>query len=315
MIGACWAGCIDGTPPRLVPLAWHGGTRLSPGLIQESRVADQHTAPTSINVTTPNVARMYDYYLGGKDNYAADRAAAERVIAAFPDVRSAVRENRAFLGRAVRFLAADVGIRQFIDIGTGLPTQSNVHEIARNIAPDARVVYADYDPVVVAHGQMILSGAEPVAFIEGDVRCPDEILGNAELRSLVDLNEPVAILLVAVLNFVTDQERPDEIVARLREAMAPGSYLVISHGANEERPATVHGVQEVYQNATARAVLRTRAEIAPFFAGFELIDPGLVHAPQWRPDLPHRAGALADPGTGMTLAGVGRVSRPVTSHT
>jgi hypothetical protein len=250
---------------------------------------------------------MYDYYLGGKDNYAADRAAAERVIAIFPDVRSAVRENRAFLGRAVRFLAAEAGIRQFIDIGTGLPTQSNVHQIARDLAPDARVVYADYDPVVVAHGQMILSSAEPVAFIEGDIRRPGEILGNAELRSLVDLNEPVAILLVAILNFVTDQERPTDILDRLREAMAPGSYLVISHGAGEERPATVHEVQGVYQDATSQAVLRTRAEIAPFFAGFDLIDPGLVYAPQWRPELPHRAGELADPGTAMTLAGVGRL--------
>jgi len=270
-------------------------------------VADQRPAPTGIDVTTPNVARMYDYYLGGKDNYAADRAAAERVIGAFPDVRTAVRENRAFLGRAVRFLVAEAGIRQFIDIGTGLPTQSIVREIARELAPDARVVYADYDPVVVAHGQMILSSAEPVTFIEGDIRHPGEILGNSDLRSLVDLNEPVAILLVAILNFVADQERPVGIIGRLREAMAPGSYLVISHGASEERPATVQKVEEVYEKATARAVLRTRDEIMPFFEGFDLVEPGLVYAPQWRPDVPHRAGELADPGTAMTLAGVGHL--------
>lgn len=268
-------------------------------------MADLRPASTGIDVTTPNVARMYDYYLGGKDNYAADRAAADRVIAAFPDVRMAVRENRAFLGRAVRFLVTDADIRQFIDIGTGLPTQSNVHEIARGIAPDARVVYVDYDPIVVAHGQMILSSDEPVAFIEGDIRRPGEILENAELRALVDLDKPVAILLVAILNFVTDQEQPAGIVARLREAMPPGSYLVISHGASEERPATVQKVQEVYENATARAVLRTRAEIMPFFAGFDLIEPGLVYAPQWRPALPHPVGKLADPGTAMTFAGVG----------
>jgi len=250
---------------------------------------------------------MYDYYLGGKDNYEADRVAAAQVIAAFPDVRLAARENRAFLARAVRFLAADAGIRQFVDIGTGLPTQNNVHEIAFGAAPDARVVYSDYDPVVVAHGQMILSSARSAAFIEGDIRRPDDILGNAELRSLINFGEPVAVLLVAVLNFVADQEDPAGIVGRFRAAMAPGSYLMISHGASEERPTTAQNVVNVYQGATARAVLRTRAEILPFFAGFELVEPGLVYAAQWHPYVRDLTGELADPGTAMTLAGVGRL--------
>jgi hypothetical protein len=268
---------------------------------------DQRPAPRGVDVTIPNVARMYDYYLGGKDNYEADRAAAEQVIAAFPDVRMAVRENRAFLARAVRYLARDAGIRQFIDIGTGLPTQDSVHEIAGSAAPDARVVYADYDPVVVAHGQMILSGAPSSAFIEGDVRHPRDILENPELRSLIRFDEPVAVLLVAVLNFVADEEDPAGILARLRAAMAPGSYLVISHGTSEERPATVQKIVNVYQEATAQAVLRSRAEVLPLFAGFDLVDPGLVYASQWRPDV-RPLGREADAGTAMTLAGVARLS-------
>jgi hypothetical protein len=270
-------------------------------------VADQRPAPRGVDVTIPNVARMYDFYLGGKDNYEADRAAAAEVIAAFPDVRMAVRENRAFLTRAVRFLAADAGIRQFVDIGSGLPTQSNVHEVAFGATPDARVVYSDYDPVVVAYGQMILSSATSTAFIEGDIRRPDDILENAELRSLIDFDEPVALLLVAVLNFIADGEDPARIVARFRAAMAPGSYLVISHGASEERPATAQNVVNVYQKATAQAVLRTRAEILPFFAGFELVEPGLVYAAQWRPDVRDPTAGLGNPGTAMTLAGVGRL--------
>jgi S-adenosyl methyltransferase len=270
-------------------------------------LSDQRPAPRGVDVTIPNVARMYDYYLGGKDNYEADRTAAEQVIAAFPDVRMAVRENRAFLTRAVRFLAGDAGIRQFIDIGAGLPTQDNVHEIACSVAPDARVVYADYDPVVVAHGQMILSGATSSVFIEGDVRHPEDILGKPELRSLIDFDEPVALMLVAILNFVADEEDLAGILGRLRSVMAPGSYLVISHGAGEARPATVQKITNIYQNATARAVLRSRAEILSFFAGFDLVDPGLVYASQWRPNVRPLTGERAAPGTGMTLAGVGRL--------
>jgi hypothetical protein len=270
-------------------------------------VADQRPAPDGIDVTVPNVARMYDYYLGGKDNFESDRTAAEEVIAAFPDVRSAVQENRAFLSRAVRFLAAEVGIRQFLDIGTGLPTQNNVHEIARGAASGTRVVYVDYDPIVVAHGQMILSGATSSAFIQGDVRHPDDILYHPELRSLINFDEPVALLLVAVLNFVADEEDPAGILTRLRAVMAPGSYLVISHGASDERPATVQKITNVYQKATAQAVLRSRAEILPFFTAFDLIEPGLVYASQWRPDVRPLTGGLAAHGTAMTLAGVGRL--------
>lgn len=278
---------------------------------------DQRPAPFGVDIEVPNVARMYDYYLGGKDNFESDRRAAEEVIAAFPDVRSAVQENRAFLDRAVRFLAAGIGIRQFLDIGTGLPTQNNVHEIARGAAAGTHVVYADYDPVVVAHGQMILSGVTSSAFIQADIRHPDDILGSPEVRSLINFDKPVALLLVAVLNFVTDEEDPAGIITRLRSAMAPGSYLVISHGASEERPATAQKIRDVYQKATAQAVLRGRAEILPFFTGFDLVEPGLVYASQWRPDvrssttrppttrLPTRR--LAAPGTAMTLAGVGRL--------
>lgn len=270
-------------------------------------MADQRPAPRGVDVTIPNVARMYDYYLGGKDNYEADRLTAADVIAAFPDVRMAARENRGFLARAVRFLAAEAGIRQFVDIGTGLPTQNNVHEIALGAVPDARVVYCDYDPVVVAHGQMILSGSPSVAFIEGDIRHPEAILENAELRSMINFDEPIALLLVAILNFIADEEDPEGILGRLRKVMAPGSYLVISHGASEERPGTARNVVNAYQKATARAVLRTRAEILPFFTGFELVEPGLVYAAQWRPEVRAPAEGPADPGTAMTLTGVGRL--------
>jgi hypothetical protein len=275
--------------------------------LRRTSLSDQRPAPRGVDVTIPNVARMYDYYLGGKDNYEADRTAAEQVIAAFPDVRVAVRENRAFLARAVRFLAREAGIRQFIDIGTGLPTQDSVHEIVRGTSPDAKVVYADYDPVVAAHGQMILSGDTSSVFIEGDARHPQDILEHPELRSFISFDEPVAILLVAILNFIDDNDNPAGILTRLRAAMAPGSYLVISHGTSEERPGTVQEIVNVYQKATAQAVLRSRAEILPFFDGFDLIDPGLVYASQWRPDIRPLEEGRTDAGTAMTLAGVGRL--------
>lgn len=273
-------------------------------------MTDQRSAPQGVAVTIPNVARMYDYYLGGKENFEADRTAAAKVIAAFPDVRAAVRENRAFLVRAVRFLAAEAGIRQFIDIGTGLPTQNNVHEVALLAAPDARVIYSDYDPVVVTHGRMILSGATSAAFVDGDIRRLDEILQDADVRSLIDFDEPVAVLLAAILNFVADDEDPAGIITRLRTAMASGSYLVISHGASEERPATAQDVAKVYEKATAQAALRSRAEIRPFFAGFELLEPGLVYAAQWHPGVSASTADQTDPGTAMTLVGVGRLDRP-----
>ncbi len=180
------------------------------------------------DITQPNVARIYDYLLGGKDNYAADRDAAEELLKVLPDVAVAARLNREFLARAVRYVAGE-GIGQFVDVGSGLPAESNTHQIARAVRPDARVVYADNDPVVVSHGRALLGSSPDVAVIDADLRQPAAITGNPELLGLVDFSRPVALLLVAVLHFIQDDEDPYTIVAALRQVMAPGSFLVISH--------------------------------------------------------------------------------------
>ncbi len=245
-------------------------------------------APREVDTRTPNVARMYDYFLGGKDNFAADRAAAEQIIALAPGVPAAARRNRAFLRRAVRFLVG-VGIRQFVDIGAGLPTQRNVHEIAHLLAPAASVVYVDNDPVVVCHGRALLAGSEKVNVVQGDLRRPDEIVAEPGLRAYIDFAEPVAIMLLALLHFIPDSAGPAAILARLREAMAPGSYLVVSHGAvapGAKAAANATEGKAVYERASAAVTPRSWEEIRAFFDGLELIEPGLVPVAQWRPDGP-----------------------------
>jgi hypothetical protein len=251
---------------------------------------------TQINTHVAHPARMYDYYLGGKDNFPADREAAEQALAATPAVRDMARQNRAFLQRVVRFLARDAGIRQFIDIGTGLPTQGNVHEIAQAITPDARVVYVDNDPIVIVHSDALLAGHNTTA-IQADLREPNVILEHPEVREVIDLDQPVAILLIAVLHFLQDADDPVGIVARLRDAMAAGSYLAISHGAPDLAQVQSRVTAEVlraYQRSSAPLTLRSRAEIERFFDGFELVDPGLVQVQSWRPDgpIPDVAGGI-----------------------
>jgi hypothetical protein len=248
----------------------------------------------------PNPARIYDYLLGGKDNFPADREAAERVIAAYPETRVLARANRRFLTRAVWFLA-DQGIRQYIDLGTGLPTPPNVHQVARQVRPDARVVYVDNDPVVTCHSRDLCTNDDGVTAIDGDIRDPQAILADPELRALIDLSKPVAILCVSVLHFIRDDESPREIVAALRWRMAPGSYLVISHAATDGADKRVLAeIRDVYEEATAPAVPRTAADIAGFFAGLNLIEPGLVHVSRWRPAERARATKI------RILGGVGR---------
>ena len=266
-------------------------------------MAEYGRAPAGLDVTKPSVARMYDYYLGGKDNFAVDRKAAEDAIVAAPVAGVMAVENRAFLGRAVRTLAR-AGIRQFIDLGTGLPTMGNVHEVAHQVAPVARVVYVDYDPVVLVHARALLTEAGHTTIIRADMRDPASILRHPSLRGLIDLDEPVAVLMVAVLHFVTADEDPYDLVARFRDAMAPGSYLVISHASGDTSPDAARLV-EAYRAARASApvVLRTRAEITRLFDGFELIEPGLVHLPQWRPEDPDK---VRDPERMWILCGVGR---------
>jgi hypothetical protein len=262
-----------------------------------------HTGPAT-DVTSgqvPNVARMYDFLLGGKDNYEMDRKAAELLLAAVPDAAVAARENRKFLGRAVKFLVREAGIRQFIDIGTGLPARGNVHAVAHEIAPETRVAYVDNDPVVIAHANALLSGGANVATIKGDLRNLGGIIANPALRSLIDFGEPVAVLLVAILHFIADAERPQDIVRELKAVIAPGSYLVISHVTDEQvSSVTAEQVRKLYDQANAPGVARSRKAIVGFFDGLEMIPPGLVSVTQWRPE-----SSAFEPGRTIFYAGAG----------
>ncbi|HLI40241.1 MAG TPA: SAM-dependent methyltransferase [Streptosporangiaceae bacterium] len=243
---------------------------------RESRLDTSHAHP----------ARVYNYWLGGKDNFAADREAAEQAIAANPGIVADVRANRAFLVRAVRFLAAEAGIRQFLDIGTGLPTASNTHQVAQAVAPQARIVYVDNDPVVLVHAQALLtSSAEgATAYIDADARDPGRIL--AEAARTLDLSQPVALMLLIVLHLIPDADDPYRIVATLVSALAPGSYLVLAHPASDVRaPAQAEMTRRVNERMSGpRATMRDRAAIARFFDGLELLEPGVVQPQQWRPE-------------------------------
>jgi hypothetical protein len=248
-------------------------------------VTGTHESPPGLDITTPNVARMYDYYLGGKDNFAADREAAEKVLALVPGLRRAVQENRRFLRRVVRFLAAEAGVTQFLDIGVGLPTQGAVHEVAREVGPGVRVAYVDYDPVVVAHGQALLAVGDLSVMVRADVRRPAELLAHPDLQAHLDLSKPVAITLFATLHFLPDADDPAGIVGCLRDAVASGSYLAVSHIGTEffpDKDALARAVQ-VYEKASERVWPRSREQILGFFDGFELLEPGMVPKHQWRP--------------------------------
>ncbi|MET7337533.1 SAM-dependent methyltransferase [Nonomuraea sp. NPDC005650] len=254
---------------------------------------------------TPNVARLYDYFLGGKDHFPADRAAAEKVLDAAPELRVAVRANRAFLGRAVRYLA-ESGITQFLDIGTGLPGQDNVHEVARKITPGARVVYVDRDPVVLVHARALLAGQGDTTAVEGDLRKPEGILRNPEVMAAIDFGRPVGVLLTATMHYLGDADHPREVVASLHDAMAPGSYLVMSHCTSDARAAAVETITEVYRGTNAPLTPRSRERIAELFEGFELVDPGLVWLPEWRPDQADMIDFVDGPESSLILCGVGR---------
>jgi hypothetical protein len=260
-----------------------------------------------LNVKVPNVARVYDVLLGGKDNFAADRHAAAKLLEAVPSAAVAARENRAFLGRAVRFLAEEAGICQFLDLGTGLPTAGSVHEIAQAEDPrQVRVVYADYDPVVVRHADALLGGSLTATVVRADLREPWDLLARPSVRSLINLAQPVAILLVAALHFVEDHEDPRAIVNCYKDMMAPGSYLVISHVTADHlsRDAVRHA-QAVYAGASAPGVPRAQEQIAGFFAGLEMVPPGLVNVSEWRP-----AHIGPPPGPAVFYAGIGAKTRP-----
>lgn len=261
------------------------------------------TQPPKFDISRPSPARMYDFFLGGKDNFDVDRQAGATVNAALGDVMThdIVWENRRFLQRAVRFLAED-GIDQFVDLGTGLPTQGNVHEIAQGVNPEARVVYVDYDPIVLAHGRALLADNDTTTVITADMRDPDAVLSHPDMRAFIDFRRPVAVLFVAVLHFIPDSDDPSGIVSRFRSAMASGSCLALSHltssGPSAEK---VDHVVEVYKNATSPIVFRSREVIETFFAGTDLVEPGLVRPWQWRPD------HTESPQTDWLYAAVGRI--------
>ncbi|MFE0629609.1 SAM-dependent methyltransferase [Streptomyces sp. NPDC058864] len=263
-------------------------------------------APHGIDLSVPSVSRIYDYYLGGSHNFEVDREAGRRAIEAFPGLPKIMQANRAFMRRAVRF-SVDQGITQFLDIGSGIPTFGNVHEVAQAASPGAHVVYVDHDPVAVAHSRAVLEGSEDAAIVAADLRSPRDILDSAEVRGLIDLERPVALLLVAVLHFLEDADEPAKAVAELRDAIAPGSLLVVTHASVEggpRRPEEGERVENVYRSASSPLIMRSRAEVERFFDGFDLVEPGLVSAPLWRPD--GTDDDELDPVVFSGFAGVGR---------
>ena len=268
-------------------------------------MSGEHHPEWVIDPDIPSVARMYDYYLGGKDNYAADRAAADQVVAAMPSVLEFTRANRRLLSRAVTMMAGQ-GVRQFLDIGSGLPTQENVHEVAQRAAPDARVVYVDNDPIVLAHARALLANNPLTTVVQADLREPEGIIGHPEITSRIDFDEPVGLLLLAILHFIPDGDRPAGIVAGLRAALAPGGYLAITHG---HRGAITRDVEDQVRSAYGRTgagdlIPRGVDEVAEVFAGTELVGSGLVQVADWRADDAPVQSDMASPGF---LAGVGRV--------
>jgi len=248
----------------------------------------------------PSAARIYDYLLGGSNNFAADREVARQAVEAMPDLVVHAKVNRAFMNRAIRSIV-DAGVTQFLDLGSGIPAVGNLHDIALRGSPDARVVYVDIDPVAVAYGQRLLAGQPNLITIQADLRRPSEVLGDERVRAVLDFDRPIAVVLVAVLHVIADADDPYRIVADYRDALAPGSYLVIGHGARESRPEA-DSLVEISRQTTTPMTLRTPDEIARFFDGFDLVDPGLVWAPLWRPDGP----APEDPQRSGNIAGVGR---------
>ena len=236
-----------------------------------------------IDTTKAHPARIYDYWLGGKDNFAADREAAQLALQAYPDLAKAIQSNRAFLGRAVRYLTGE-GIRQFLDIGTGLPAADNTHEVAQREAPDSRIVYVDNDPIVLIHAQALLKSTPGGAcdYIQADLREPGTIFAQA--RKTIDFGKPVALMLLAVLQFILDEQDPYGLVSRLMAQLPSGSYLVISHPTDDFNPNRGESMKVYNERSAEQAVLRDEGATARFFEGLELVEPGVVPVAQWRPD-------------------------------
>jgi S-adenosyl methyltransferase len=250
-------------------------------------------APT-FDTSVAHVARVYNYWLGGKDNFAADRAAAEQAMAAFPDIVLSARANRAFLRRAVTYLAREAGIRQFLDIGTGIPSANNTHEVAQSVASDSRIVYVDNDPVVLAHARALLTTTRDGAtdYIDADLRQAEQILAKA--AQTLDFSKPVAVMLMAILQHLSDADDPYRVVGTLMAAVPHGSYLVISHPAKDIHAAGMAAMAAQLNKMMAEKVtFRAEAEVAPFFAGLELVEPGMTNVPGWRPETDEEAASPA----------------------
>ncbi|SEL80781.1 SAM-dependent methyltransferase [Streptacidiphilus jiangxiensis] len=262
----------------------------------------QTWSPSWVDLETPNAARVYDYYLGGSHNFEADRRMARQAMEQWPDLPAIMRANRAFLRRAVHYLAGQ-GFTRFLDIGSGIPTLGAVHEVARELQPQARVVYVDRDPVAVAHSQMMLAEDPLSNIVQADLTEPEELLAHPDVVALLDAAEPVALLLIAVLHFVPDRLHPHDLVARLREALPPGSALALCHACVEGRPDQVGPHQDIYARTRTPLTMRDHDQIARFFDGFTLVDPGLVYLTQWRPDRPDSVGPHPERLPG--LVGVG----------
>jgi hypothetical protein len=263
---------------------------------RQSAAALDNAEASTFDSSVAHIARVYNYWLGGKDNYAADRAAGDRTMAVFPGIATAARANRAFLRRAVRFLVAEAGVRQFLDIGTGIPTSDNTHEVAQSLAPDSRIVYVDNDPVVLAHARALLTSTPPGAtdYLEADLRQPGPILARA--AQTLDFSRPVAVMLLAVMQLIADDDDPGKVVAELLAAVPPGSYLALSHPTSDVQQDQVTAMVAQLNDLVAEKVTtRDRDQVARFFTGLEPVEPGLVNVSQWRPDvtaLPQPAAAL-----------------------
>jgi len=267
-------------------------------------------APPGVDSTTPTPARLYDYYLGGRNNFAVDREVAEKLRVSLPELTDAAWANRGFHQRAARWMAAEHGIRQFIDLGSGLPTQGNTHEAVSQVAPGARVVYVDLDPMVLAHARALLTGTDATTVIQADLRDPAVVLGHPELRALIDCSQPAGLLMTAVLHFVADESDPCGLVAQYTSQLAPGSYVALSHAtADRLPPQAVQAMYDTYSRATEKIHLRSKADFERLFGGLELVapfdgaNPGVTFVGKWGAEDP---GAADSDGSRVLYSGVAR---------
>jgi hypothetical protein len=267
-------------------------------------VADRGDPVTQFDASRPHVARVYDYLLGGKDNFAADRAVGDRMIESLPAVQVGVRAQRDVLGRVVRYLVCEAGLRQLLDIGSGLPTAENVHEIAQQVEPSTRVVYLDHDPIVLSHAKALLADDKATFVADGDLRDPAGIVADPEVREHLDWDQPIGLLMCGILHYILDEENPADIVATLYQALPHGSYVFIHHLLQLDDPASAT-LQDQMRSGLGRAKFRTLDQVRPLFGGLEFVEPGLVLVPDWRPD-PGTPGVRDHPVLQMACAGVAR---------